>query len=77
VPHYKGRLRKKKKKATYLPTYLFLKFLRFSGSDFRKYVCGVSGLLMRETAKNAIKKIEGERRQEKVFFLSTFSVKSF
>jgi hypothetical protein len=43
----KGHLRKKRKKATYLPTYLFLRNFEIFRSDFRKYVFGVFELLMR------------------------------
>jgi hypothetical protein len=42
----KGRSIKKNKKRGYLPTYLFLRFFEIFRSDFRKYFCGVFGLLM-------------------------------
>jgi hypothetical protein len=78
TPHsqHKGR-RRKKKKATYLPTYLFWDFLRFSGLILENIFMVFSGSSCRETAKNAIKTIDGKRRKEKSFFFSIFSAKSF
>jgi hypothetical protein len=67
----------KKKKATYLPTYIFGDFLRFLGLIFKNILMVFFGSSCRETAKNAIKKIDGKRRQEKSFLFSTFSAKSF
>jgi hypothetical protein len=74
----KGRQRKKKKKND-VPTYLpfFELFLRFSGLILENIFMVFLGSSCRETAKNATKKIDGERRQEKMFFFSTFSAKSF
>jgi hypothetical protein len=73
-----GDEKKKKKKATYLPTYLSLRFFEIFRSDFRKYFYGVFGLLlMQRNGQKRDKKIEGKRRQEKGVFFSTFSAKSF
>jgi hypothetical protein len=64
--------RKKQKRRTYLPFFEF--FLRFSENIFMAFL----GSSCRETAKNAIKQVDGKRRQEKGFFFSqTFSAKSF
>jgi hypothetical protein len=62
-----------------VPTYLsFLSFFAIFRSGFRKYFYGVFGFLMqRNTAKNAIKKIDGKRRQEKSFFPQLFRPKVF
>jgi hypothetical protein len=46
-----GALKKKGGKATYLPTYLFLRFFEIFRSDFRKYVHGVFGLLMQRNGQ--------------------------
>jgi hypothetical protein len=46
-------------------------------SGFRKYVCGVFGLLVLRNGQNAIKQVDGKRRQGFFFSLSTFSAKSF
>jgi hypothetical protein len=65
---------KEEKKTTYLPTYPFLRFFEIFWSEFlgSKYFCGVFGLLMQRNDKNAIKKIEGKRRQENCFFSLSF-----
>jgi hypothetical protein len=47
------------------------------GSDFRKYFGVFLGSSCRETAKNAIKKIEGKRRQEKKSLSQLFRPKVF
>jgi hypothetical protein len=74
---WQGAPKKKKKKATYLPTYLpFLRFFEIFRSGFRKHFVVFLGSSCRETAKNAIKKIDGKRRKETSFFFSTFSAKS-
>jgi hypothetical protein len=73
--HTRGAEEKKK---TDVPTYLpFLRFFEIFRSDLRKYFMVFLGSSCRETAKNAIKKIDGKRRKEKSFFSSTFSAKSF
>jgi hypothetical protein len=46
----KGRPRGKKN-ATSLPTYLFLRFFEIFWSGFRKYFCGVLGLLMQRNGQ--------------------------
>jgi hypothetical protein len=51
--------------------------LRFSGLVLENVFMVFLGSSCRETAKNAIKKIDGKRRQEKCFFFSTFSAKKF
>jgi hypothetical protein len=43
--------KRKKKKATYLPTYLFLRFFEIFRSDFRKYFYGILGLLVQRNAQ--------------------------
>jgi hypothetical protein len=43
--------RKEEKKATCLPTYLFLIFFEIFRSDFRKYFYGVLGLLMQRNGQ--------------------------
>jgi hypothetical protein len=57
---------RKEKKATCLPNYLpFFAIFEIFRSDFRKYFYGVFELLMqRNCQENAIKKIEGKKRQE-------------
>jgi hypothetical protein len=64
----KGRLRKKEKSDVPSPTYLFLRFLKIFRSDLKNIFMVFLGSSCRETAKNAIKKIEGKRRQD--FFSS-------
>jgi hypothetical protein len=76
----KGRL--KKEGARYLsivPTYLpfFGDFWRFSGLSFENMFMVFWGSSCRKTTKNAIKKIEGEIRQEKSFFSQLFRPKVF
>jgi hypothetical protein len=74
----KGRQRKKRKKTTYLPTYLFLRFFEIFRSDFRKYFYGVFGLLMQRNGQKSDKKeLMGKDDRKNVFFFSTFSAKSF
>jgi hypothetical protein len=51
---------KKKKKATYLPTYLFLRFFEIFRSDFRKYLYGVFGILMQRNGQKRDKKSMGK-----------------
>jgi hypothetical protein len=46
--------------------------LRFSGLILENIFMVFWGSPCRETARNAIKKIEGERRQEKSFFFLQF-----
>jgi hypothetical protein len=59
----------KKKKKSDVPTYLlFLRFFEIFRSDFRKCFMVFLGSSCRETAKNAIKKIDGKRREEKSVF---------
>jgi hypothetical protein len=59
-PRAKGRLRKKNKKATHIRTYLFLSFfVRVSRLILKKQIVVFLGSPCRETANNAIKKIEG------------------
>jgi hypothetical protein len=71
----KGRRRKKRKKRrTYLPP---LRFFEVFGSDFRKYFCGVFGLLMQRNGQKRDKKNRWEKTKGKRFFFSTFSAKSF
>jgi hypothetical protein len=69
--------KKRKKRRTYLPTYLFLRFFEIFRSDFRKYFYGVFGLRMQRNGQKRDKKIDGKRRKETPFFLSTFSAQSF
>jgi hypothetical protein len=64
-------------KTTYLPTYLFLRFFEIFRSDFRKYFYGDFGLLMQRNGQKRDKKMMGKDNRKKVFFLSTFSAKSF
>jgi hypothetical protein len=51
--------------------------LRFSGLVLENIFVVFLGSSHRETAKNAIKKIEGKRRQEKSFFPQLFRPKAF
>jgi hypothetical protein len=64
-----------KKKATYLPTYLFLRLFEIFRSDFRNYLYGVFGLLMqRNGQKRDIKnRWENTSDRKKVPFFSTFN----
>jgi hypothetical protein len=74
----KGHQRKKRKKATYLPAYLFLRFFEIFRSDFRKCFCGVFGLLMQRNGQKRDNKIIREKTtddRKKVVFFSTFSAK--
>jgi hypothetical protein len=71
---------KKKIKKSDVPTYLpfFEIFLRFSGLISENILMVFLGSSCRETAKNAIKTIEGKRRQETSFFsLNYFRPKAF
>jgi hypothetical protein len=68
---------KKKKKADVGTMVPFLRFFAIFRSDFRKYFYGVFGLLMQRNGQKRDKKVDGKRRQEKDFFSSTFSAKSF
>jgi hypothetical protein len=68
--------KQKKKRHTYLRTF-FGDFWRFSGLILENIPMVFLGSSCRETAKNAIKKSMGKDNRKKVFFLSTFSAKSF
>jgi hypothetical protein len=73
----KGRL-KNKRRGTYLPTYFFLRLFEIFTSDFENVFMAFLGFSYAEKrAKNAIKKIEGKRRQEKSFFSQLFRQKAF
>jgi hypothetical protein len=65
--HVKGRQRKKK---TYLPTYLFLRFFEIFRSDFTKYFYGVFGLLMLRNGQKRDKKNRWEKTTGKKFYFS-------
>jgi hypothetical protein len=76
-----GAPKKRRKKTTYLPTYLpafscFLRSFEIFRSDFGKYfyLCFWAPQGCRETAKNAIKKSKGKvkRRQKKSFVFLNF-----
>jgi hypothetical protein len=77
-PSAQGALKGEKSDApTYLPTYLFLRFLSISGLGLESIFYGVFGLLVQRNGQKRDKnKIEGKRGQ---FFFpsSTFSAKSF
>jgi hypothetical protein len=70
---------KKKKEKSDVPTNLpGLRFFEIFKSDFRKRLCGVFGLLMQRNGQRRYKKKStGKYGRKKVFFLSTFSAKSF
>jgi hypothetical protein len=64
-----GALKEKQKKRGCLPTYLFLRFLRFSGLILENIFMVFLGSSCRETAKNAIKK-KSMGKDERIFFPS-------
>jgi hypothetical protein len=72
----KGRQRKRKK-ATYLPTYLFLRFLRFLGLILENVFYGVFGFLMQRNGQKRDKQNDGKRRQEKSFVFLNFFGQQF
>jgi hypothetical protein len=73
----RGRKRKKSDVPTLIPTYFFGDFLRFSGLISENIFMVFLGSSCRETAKNAIKKIDGKRRQKKKFFFLNFFGQKF
>jgi hypothetical protein len=66
--------KKPKNGGTYLPT--FLRFFEIFRSDFRKYFCGVFGLLMQRNGQKRDKKNRWEKTTG-FFFPQLFSAKSF
>jgi hypothetical protein len=75
---FQGAPKKKKKEATYLPTYLlFLRFFEIFGSDFRKHFYGVFELPMQRNGQKRDKKNRWENTTGKKFFFSAFSARSF
>jgi hypothetical protein len=66
-----------KKKSVGTMVHLFYDCLRFSGLILENMFMVFLGSSCRETAKNAIKNSKGKDDRKKVFFLSTFSAKSF
>jgi hypothetical protein len=67
---------KKRKRRTYLPT--FLRFFAIFRSDFRKYLYGVFGFLMqRNGQKRDKKKSMGKYDRKKVLFSQLFRPKAF
>jgi hypothetical protein len=68
---------KKKKKPTYLPTYLlFFRFFEILRSGFRKYLYGVFGLLMQRNGQKRNKRNDGKDDRKKVFFPQLFRPKA-
>jgi hypothetical protein len=68
---------KRPQKTTYLvlPTYLFLRCFEIFRSDLRKKTSGVFGLLMQRNGQKDEKKSKG--KDDRIFFFSTFSARSF
>jgi hypothetical protein len=58
-------------------TVIVLRFFGIFRSVFRKYFCGVFGLLVQRNGQKRDKKFEGKRRQEKSFFSQLFWPKGF
>jgi hypothetical protein len=54
-----------------------LRFFEFSGLILENILMVFLGSSCRETAKNAIKQIDGKRRKEKSFFSQLFRPKAF
>jgi hypothetical protein len=72
----RGGEEKNKNKAAYrIPTYFFGDFLRFFYLILENICVVFLSSSCRETVKNAIKKIKGEKRQEKSFFSLNFFAK--
>jgi hypothetical protein len=77
VPARGAKEKKGEKNApTYLPAFFFSDFLSFSGLVLENIFMVFWGSSCRETAKNAIKQVDGDDDRKKVFFLA-FSAKSF
>jgi hypothetical protein len=65
----------KKKKIADAPTYLnFWRFLEFFWSDFRKYFCGVFGLLELNKNKNRRKNLTGKKKKSQLFRPKVFDM---
>jgi hypothetical protein len=65
-----GAPKEKEKKATYLPTCLFLRFFEILRSDFRKHFYGVFRLLMQRNGQKRDKKNRWEKTKGKKFVFS-------
>jgi hypothetical protein len=72
-----GPTRRRRKKKSDVPAYLFLRLFEIFRSDFRIYFYGVFGLLMQRNGQKRDKRNPmGKDERKKVFFLNFFG-KSF